>query len=106
MQHIEAVAYTNYIIRWECTYVQIQRLLELQSYLHGGISDWPTQMAEPLIKQEAPQLFSHSESVTPAHHQIPAGAAQHSSRSATLLMLMQHDADNKRSSCRHHVLPC
>ena len=32
--------------------VQIQRLLELQSYLHGGISEWPAPAHEPVMKEE------------------------------------------------------
>ena len=32
--------------------MQIQRLLELQSYLNGGVSEWPTAAAEAAVKQE------------------------------------------------------
>ena len=33
--------------------LQIQRLLELQSYLNGGVSDWPAPAPEPApVKQE------------------------------------------------------
>lgn len=32
--------------------LQIQRLLELQSYLNGGVSDWPAPIPEPVVKEE------------------------------------------------------
>ncbi len=32
--------------------VQVQRLLELQSYLNGGVSDWPASVQTPAVKQE------------------------------------------------------
>ncbi len=32
--------------------LQVQRLLELQSYLNGGVSDWPAPTPEPPIKEE------------------------------------------------------
>ncbi|KAL3151330.1 hypothetical protein ABBQ38_013163 [Trebouxia sp. C0009 RCD-2024] len=32
--------------------MQIQRLLELQSYLNGGVSDWPAPIPEPVVKEE------------------------------------------------------
>lgn len=56
---------------------QIQRLLELQSYLNGGISDWPTQMAEPLIKQEAPAHPVETSSLS--DQQAPPALPQQSS---------------------------
>lgn len=53
--------------------LQIQRLLELQSYLNGGISDWPTQMAEPLVKQEPAQVPSNNiDFSTAADPQLPS----------------------------------
>ena len=32
--------------------VQIQRLLELQNYVHGGVSEWPAPAQEPAMKEE------------------------------------------------------
>lgn len=32
--------------------LQIQRLLELQSYLNGGVSEWPAPIQEPAVKEE------------------------------------------------------
>ena len=61
---------------WCSLYMQVQRLLELQSYLNGGISDWPAQMAEPLIKQEAPQAATHAESISPGDPQPPPSMPQ------------------------------
>ena len=52
---------------------QIQRLLELQSYLTGGISDWPTPAAEPLVKQELAQVTSNNiDFSTAADPQLPS----------------------------------
>jgi hypothetical protein len=45
--------------------VQVQRLLELQSYLNGGVSDWPASVQTPAVKQEihVPEPTGHNRPV-------------------------------------------
>ncbi|DBA82509.1 TPA: hypothetical protein ACH3X2_000737 [Trebouxia sp. C0005] len=45
--------------------MQVQRLLELQSYLNGGVSDWPPSVQTPAVKQEVhvPEPTGHNRPV-------------------------------------------
>ncbi len=48
-----------------CHVFQVQRLLELQSYLNGGVSDWPASVQTPAVKQEVhvPEPTGHNRPV-------------------------------------------